>query len=110
MRPPTYLKVQLQGCLHRSNNEYLSVGRKRDLDARQVINPPHSRRERDGCDLYNIDSSLANDVAPQYLISRAIDNQLAKSEGSPIDGSAGGGVEVRDCGFDIVAFARFLFG
>ena len=109
VRTPTYVKIHLQCCLDRRINKYMSVGGKRDRNACQVIDPPHSRRKRDGCHLHNINSSLANNVAPQYLIGLAIDNQFAKSEGLPINDSARDGVKVNNCCDNSVAFARFPF-
>jgi len=109
VRTPTYVKVHLQRCLDRRINEDMSVGGKRDRNACQVIDPPYSRRNRDGCHVHDINGSLANNVAPQYLIGLAVDNQLAKSEGLPINDSARYSVKVDNCCDNVVALARFPF-
>jgi hypothetical protein len=79
------------------------------LDRQPQKAGPATSVKRGGCDVHNVDGSLANYVAPQYLIGLAVNNQLAKSEGLSVNDRACVVVELDDCCDNSVVFARFPF-
>src|SRR5947209_8185759 len=85
------------------------VGGKREWHTGQFVYPHpsgHGYRRHLG----NLDRPLANNVAAQDLVRRAVGDQFAKAEGASVDDRARRRVEVSNRGDDIVCFTCLRFG
>jgi hypothetical protein len=98
---PTHVQLEFArraGCRVRKISR---VGREGEWNSGQLIHS-HSCRNGDCRHLDNLHSSLAHDVASDYLGSLTIDNKLAKAGLAPIDNRTHGRVEVYNGGQDVV--------
>src|SRR6516162_2960394 len=106
---PTSLEVELAGHASRHASQYARIGWKREWNLRQVIDP-HACGDDDPCHLGDLHRPLADNMAAQYLVSFAVNDQLAKTDAVPIDDSTGSRVEAYDGCLDIVCLTRLRFG
>src|SRR5207244_4916592 len=93
VRLPKVLPIELPGHAGRHATEYAGVGRKRKRNVSQLIDS-HSGGDGDCRDLRDLDRPFADDVTTENLVRRAIDDQLAEAERSPVDDRACGRDEV----------------
>ena len=100
MGATTRIEIESSRRVNSRANQYDRMGWVSERDARQIIDS-HPGGDGDRRDLDDIDRPLADDVAPQYLASLAIDDQFAKTERTSVDYHARR-VEIDNCCDDVV--------
>src|SRR5262249_31445388 len=105
---PIPLEIEFASRACRYASQYSSIGWKREWNLRQVIDR-HACSDHDASHLRDLHCPLADDVAAQYPVGPAVNDQLTETDFVPIDDRTCGGVEAQNSCLDVVSFACFPF-
>src|SRR5262245_45770028 len=108
VRLPDHSQIELASRARRHATEDPCVSGKREWNLSQVIYP-HPGGNGYCRNLSDLDSPLANNVAAQDFVGRAVGDQLAETGRPTVDYRARGRVEMRYRCHHIVSFARLRF-
>src|SRR4030095_11612354 len=106
---PDHFQIQLARCARRHATEDPCVGWKRERNLSQVIHthPGGNGYRRHLCDLYR---TIADNVAAQDFIGRAVGDEFAETGRPPVDYRASGRIEAYNNSNCIMGFTRLRFG
>ena len=106
---PAYFQIELASRACRRATEDPGVGGKREWNPCQLIDP-HSAGNGNRRHLSDVDRPLADDVAAEDFVGRALDDQLAEAGRPPVDDRARSRVKADNRCYDIVFFTRLPIG